>query len=184
MGEFTISTSMTVFVWFVSIGIIAINLFIVGGFLVDEGNSSDGGSGWMYAGAGLGASFYLGFILFLLREDLQKLRQRAGSLFLMLGGYDFVVGGRARKQRVPSQDDGLFDFLETPDTVEGSAPSKPPLSGVWQDYAPVSVEPNQDRENGERADGFGGEGDGEIGQAGSRLRDAHRSVDNGDDARA
>ncbi|CAM9451693.1 unnamed protein product, partial [Hapterophycus canaliculatus] len=88
MGEFTISTSMTAFVWLVSIGIIAINLFIVGGFLVDEGSSSDGGGGWLYAIVGVGASLYLGFILFLMRQDIQKLRRRAGSLFLKLGGHD------------------------------------------------------------------------------------------------
>eukprot|EP00752_Nemacystus_decipiens_P010258 g9142.t1 len=169
MGDLAIGSSMAVFVWFISLGIIAVNLFIVGGFLVDQGNSSDGASGWLYAGAGIGASLYLGFILFLLRQDLQKLKRRAGSLFMKLGGYDFVVGTYPRKQRVPSEDNGLCD------------------------YAPVSVGSGLDREedggNSAEDGGFGGGGgDGEIGQRGSgggRLGDERgRSVDNGDDGRA
>lgn len=201
MGEFTISSAMSAFVWFVSIGIIAVNLFIVGGFLVEQGNSDEGASAWLYAGTGVGASLYLGFILFLLRDDLQKLRRRAGSLFMMLGGYDFVSGGGggggggalSRKQRVPSEDDGLCDFLETPDTAAGAVASKPPLlSGVGQDYAPVSVEPDLDREGGERADdsvgggggGRGGSGGAEIAPGGGRLGDERRGVENGDEERA
>lgn len=118
MGEFTISTSMTAFVWLVSIGIIAINLFIVGGFLVDAGNASDGGGGWLYAVVGVGGSLYLGFILFLMRQDLQKLRRKAVSLFLKLGGHDWAGGytisngepdspaSHVRPERIPSEDDG------------------------------------------------------------------------------
>lgn len=132
MGEFTISTSMTAFVWLVSIGIIAINLFIVGGFLVDEGNAADGGGGWLYAIVGVGASLYLGFILFLMRQDLQKLRRRAGSLFLKLGGHDWVGGhvvsnggpssgvNHVRPQRIPSEDDGGSLQLEGQGEVGGS----------------------------------------------------------------
>lgn len=183
MGEFTISSAMSAFVWFVSIGIIAVNLFIVGGFLVDQGNSSEGASGWLYAGAGVGASFYLGFILFLLRQDLQKLKRRAGSLFMTLGGSDFVISGSAlsRKHRVPSEDDGLCDYLETPDTVAGAVESEPAMSGVGREYAPVGVDPHLDREGGGRVvNGFG-----ETGNRGSgRLDDEGRSVEDGDDARA
>ena len=192
MGEYTITSSMSVFVWFVSLGIIAVNLFIVGGFLVDQGNSDEGASGWLYAAAGVGASFYLGFILFLLRQDLQKLKRRAGSLFMMLGGYDFVVSAHSRKQRVPSEDEGLCDYLETPDTAAVAVGNKPPLLGVGQDYAPVSLDSSLDREGdgGERAhgDGFGGGGgDGEIGLGGGGRRvedERRRSVEDGDDARA
>lgn len=193
MGEFTITTAMSAFVWLISIGIIAVNIFIVGGFLVDEGISSEGASGWLYAGTGVGAVLYLGFILFLLRQDLQKLKQRAGSLFVMLGSYDFVAAtAYSRKQRVPSEDDGLCDLMETPDMAAVSVGNTLPLSSVGQDYAPVSVGSNLDREGGEGEDdnGFGTRGggggeDGEIGQRG-RIGDERRSgEENGDvDARA
>ncbi|CAM9921466.1 unnamed protein product, partial [Pylaiella littoralis] len=93
MGEFTISTSMTAFVWMVSVGVIAINLYIVGSFVVEDSSSPNGYGGWLYAGAGIGASLYMAFILFFMREDLRKLRRRAGEKFLKLGGYDFVGGG-------------------------------------------------------------------------------------------
>ncbi|CAN0208533.1 unnamed protein product, partial [Ectocarpus fasciculatus] len=77
MGEFTITSSLTAFVWMVSIGIIGINIYIVVGFLFDEGISSEGeASTWLYACTAFVASLYLGFILFLMREDLQKLRRR------------------------------------------------------------------------------------------------------------
>ena len=202
MGEFTITSAMSAFVWLISIGIIAVNLFIVGGFLVDQGNSTEGASGWLYAGAGVGASLYLGFILFLLRDDLQRLKRRAASLFMMLGGYDFVSGGGggggisnatpySRKHRVPSEDDGLCDFLESPDMAAVAVGNKPPLSGVGQDYAPVSAGSSildREEEEGERdGGGFGaggggvGVGDGEIGQQGSgRSGHERRGDENGD----
>lgn len=115
MGEFTISTSMTAFVWMVSVGVIAINLFIVGGFLVEQGKaSSDGYGAWLYGVTGVGASLYLSFILFLVRDDLQKLKRRTTEVFLKLGGYDFVgvqalhdeptLDGSGRSHRVPSQE--------------------------------------------------------------------------------
>lgn len=191
MGEFVISAAMTAFVWLISLGVIAINLYIVGGFLVDAGNASDNGGEWLYAGTGAGAFLYLGFTIFLMREDLQKLKQRLGSMVLKLGGYDFVGGhdvvetgshhipGRA--QRVPSEDG---DSLEFPDPEEvatgGSGPGGPgsnkrPLSGVGQDYAPVSMNSGHDPEGVEQRNRPGG-----VGGAG----DTGRGVEGGDDAQA
>ncbi|CBN78636.1 divalent metal transporter [Ectocarpus siliculosus] len=105
MGEFTITSSMTAFVWMVSIGIIGINISIVLGFLFDEGISSEGAAApWLYACTAIGASLYLGFILFLMREDLQKLRRRAESLFWELGRHDHMLRS--------TSDDGSLSPLE------------------------------------------------------------------------
>lgn len=148
MGEFTIGAATTLFVWIVSLGIIAINLFIVGGFLVDQG-----GGGWLYAGVGIGGSLYLSFILFLMWPDLVKIKRHAGSFFLKLGGYDEVGryevfpnspgsiqgggGGRLGLDRLALEGDDGDDSsgLLGPQSAQRSLRS---LSGPGEDYAPSS----------------------------------------------
>lgn len=118
---------MAVFVWIVSVGIIGVNIYIVVGFLVDEGKSSAGNGDWVYAAAAIGASFYLGFVLFLMREDFKRLRQRANAVFVKLGVTDVADLSNLQQQyslppsallshgdsfgdrlhrRLPSEDDG------------------------------------------------------------------------------
>ncbi|CAM9236002.1 unnamed protein product [Choristocarpus tenellus] len=74
MGEFKIGWMTSVFVWVISIGVIGINIFIVGGFVID---SSDGTSYermiWIYLGVVALSGLYLGFIVYLLKADLQWL---------------------------------------------------------------------------------------------------------------
>lgn len=86
MGAFTIRTHMAIFIWISAVTIIGINLYIVGGFLVDAGSSAEEGGGWVYVGTAISASFYLGFVLYLMRRDLQYFKQRAGNMLLKLGG--------------------------------------------------------------------------------------------------
>lgn len=165
MGEFTISASMTLFVWIVSLGVIGINLFIVGGFLVDEGNDAGDGGWWLYAAAGIGATLYLGFILFLMWNDLRKMKRQASLLFITLGGYD-VVGppaghprtpdgvhrnGNGHPYQLPSENDESCEPL-TPGLGETS------LSAPGRDAAPARAESldGERRENG----GGGGENSG------------------------
>lgn len=159
MGEFTISTSMTIFVWLVSVGVIGINLFIVGGFLVDEGNSSASAGGWIYASAAFSGLLYLGFILFLMWEDLLKLKRRARAFFVKLGGYDVVgrygshpsadngvddgnSGGRPHRVPLQDEEDGGDSKPLAPGSGFGSSVNGPrqddSLSGPGQDYAPVT----------------------------------------------
>lgn len=168
MGEFTISASMTLFVWIVSLGVIGINLFIVGGFLVDDGNDAADGGWWRYAAAGIGTIFYLGFILFLMWNDLHKLKRRAALLFITLGSYD-VVGppaghprtpdevhgdGSGRPCRLPSQDDDETCEPLTPGLGVSS------LSAPGRDTASARTGngDGERRENGERGGENGGSG--------------------------
>lgn len=153
MGEFTIGTSMTVFVWIVSLGIIAINLYIVGGFVVDQGNSGEGDGNWLYASVGIGGSLYLSFIIFLMWPDFVKFKRHAGSFFLKLGGYDEVgryevfpnspgsIQGdgsrRSGRERLTLEGDDGDDSSELlgPQSAQRSSRS---LSGPGEDYAPSS----------------------------------------------
>lgn len=122
MGEFAISTSMTVFVWFISVGIIGVNLYIVGGFLVDLDTSQNQ---WIYAAAAIAGVFYLSFLGFLMRQDLLRLIDRVGAFFSKLGvgdmsdiahlqyhappeSSDLLPGpsGAGRHRMLPSEDSG------------------------------------------------------------------------------
>ena len=163
MGEFTISTSMTLFVWIVSLGIISINLYIVGGFFVDQRNSAKGGGGWLYASVGIGGSLYLAFILFLMWPDFVKFKHHVGSIFLKLGGYDEVgrydvfpdspgnlqedISGRAERGRLMLEDDGGDDSSE----LLGQQSARRSPSGPGEEYAPSS-----------RVVGFNETGDGDL----------------------
>lgn len=114
MGEFAITSSVTAFVWMVSIGIIGINIYIVVGFLFDEGISSEGAAAtWLYALTAFGAFLYLGFILFLMRDDLQKLRRRAESLFWELGRHDQVGFYALNDDSHPGDSGGRPELLQS-----------------------------------------------------------------------
>lgn len=194
MGEFTISTVMTIVVWMSSLGVIGINLFIVGGFLVDEGDSTPGGGWWLYTCAGVGGLLYLGFILFLMWQDLVRWGRRAASLFVKLGGHDVVhdyaaaanspddtdsdLGGSL--QRASLQDDDGRELLAA--GLRGRS-----SSGPGPDYAPVSTgwslaRRAEDRENGGRAEKDAGGG--QTSPVLSSPGDAHRSGEEGGDSRA
>lgn len=176
MGEFTIGTSMTMFVWIVSMGIIAVNLYIVGGFLVDEGNSAKGGGGWLYACVGIGGCLYLTFILFLMWPDFVKLKRHACSFFLKLGGYDevgrydvfpdspgslqggdldMVGGGRLGLRGGLTLDNNDDD--DSSELLGPQSSGQRSLSGVGEDYAPVSrvVGFNEGGGNDHRYNGVG-----------------------------
>lgn len=153
MGEFTIGTSMTLFVWIVSLGIIVINLYIVGGFVVEQGNSGEGDGGWLYTCVGVGGSLYLFFVLFLMWPDFVKFKRHAGSFFLKLGGYDEVGryevfpdspgniqgdgDGRSGRERLAMESDEGDDSSELlgPQSARRSLRS---LSGPGEGCAPSS----------------------------------------------
>lgn len=83
---------MTVLVWILALCIIGINLYIVGGFVVDEAGNYPNGAGWIYALSGVAALLYLAFIAALVSQDLAWCRQRAGDAFKKLGSHDVVEG--------------------------------------------------------------------------------------------
>lgn len=164
MGEFTITTSMSVFVWLISVGVIGVNLYIVGGFLVEEGMSTSGGGGVVYAAGGMGAFCYLGFVVYLIRQDLGRLGGRAGALFSKLGVGDVadiselqrevyspesrgllqrrrgVNGVAGRHWRWPLEEGGSDGVPET-ELEEGGededGDNKGRISGPGADYAPT-----------------------------------------------
>lgn len=144
MGDFVIGTSMTVFVWVISLGIIAINLFIVGGFVVDQGTEE---GGWLYACVGVVGSLYLSFIIFLMWPDLVQFKQQACSFFVKLGGYDEV----GRYDIFPSSPASIHEYgigqleLDGDDDDDddssgllGPQSARLTLSAPGEDYAPSS----------------------------------------------
>lgn len=147
MGEFIISTSMTVFVWFTSVGIIGVNLYIVGGFLLNQGMSTSGNR-WLYAAAAIGGVFYLGFVAFLIRQDLLRLTDKASAFFSQLGvgdlsdiahlqyhsppeNSDLLPGPTAAGRHTNLSDDGESDGAPEAGREDGD------FSGTGQDYNPL-----------------------------------------------
>ena len=92
MGEFVIRPSMAIFVWILAVAIIGINLYIVGGFVVEQANGSPSGAGWLYTFSGIAAALYLALIAAMVIQDLAWYRRQAGDLFVKLGRYDTVGG--------------------------------------------------------------------------------------------
>ncbi|CAM9277505.1 unnamed protein product, partial [Discosporangium mesarthrocarpum] len=70
MGEFRIGRAMSIVVWVVSLGVIGVNVFIVGGFVL-EGSTQT--SVWVYFAVALCMIAYIGFISHLLWEDMLHL---------------------------------------------------------------------------------------------------------------
>lgn len=194
MGEFTIGTSMSVFVWMVSLGVIIINLYIVGGFLVDEGSSSPTGQGWVYALAGIvAATLYLGFILFLMWQDLVKFKGQVAAMFIKLGGHDsagaaytihsntaedILSDGSGRPQQLPTEEDDCYNPL-----VPG--PNHSSSSGVsGADYDPVGRGSDHERKDGVLENSQRGQGGTKLGMPSSPTSDASQSGRLGGDSRA
>lgn len=86
MGPFAIKPRLAIAVWIISVMIIGINLYIVGGFLVDAVDTSDKGAGWIYAATVLGAILYLAFISYLVRRDVASMGKKLG--FSLVKGWD------------------------------------------------------------------------------------------------
>lgn len=85
MGEFTIRTSLSVFVWFVSVAIIGINLYIVGGFLLEDGGVEPEARTWVYAASAIGGILYISFVGFLIRQDMRRLTGTASAILSKFG---------------------------------------------------------------------------------------------------
>lgn len=75
MGEFVVSTTLTGLLWSITMGVIAINLYIVEDFVFDSSDSSNTGVfGLKMVFIGVSAVSYVGFCLYLMADDLYTLK--------------------------------------------------------------------------------------------------------------
>lgn len=169
MGNLAIKPSMTVFVWILALCIIGINLYIVGGFVIDQASDYPKGAGWIYSLSAVAALFYLAFIATLVSQDLAWCRQRAGDAFKKLGSHDVVEG---------------YDILEDLSTSTTHSPEEGMNGGSGREGG--ALEPLKS-EGLEDAEGLGGngraaaEGSGDGGEV--RMKGAHRDVKSDSDYR-
>lgn len=110
MGEFTIRTSLSVFVWFVSVAIIGINLYIVGGFLLEDDGIGSEGRNWVYAASAIGGVLYISLVCFLIRQDLRRLTGTAGIILAKFGVGDMSDITQVQYHRAGEGADLLSDM--------------------------------------------------------------------------
>lgn len=169
MGDMAIKPFMTVFVWILALCIIGINLYIVGGFVVDQASDYPNGAGWIYALSGVATLLYLAFIAALVSQDLAWCRKRAGDAFKKLGSHD-VVGG--------------YDILEDLSTSTTNSPEEEMSGGSGREKGALEPLKSEGLEN---AGGLGGarraaaEGSGDGSE--ERVKAVHRSVQSDSDSR-
>lgn len=141
MGEFAIKPAMTVFVWILALGIIIVNVYIVGDFVEEEANESERAD-LMYAFSGIIMTLYLMLIAAVVCQAMPPSWQEAVS------PKRFVTGGHLEgcsriRNNVLSENLGLGESDTQPlgpGLGEGSSDPR------WQKYASPADPADEERE--------------------------------------